>query len=62
MLPWVSVGTSALPMITIDTENNPNLHFRIDNFSVPDAAREEFEEAMRRNMALANLSRSSRPC
>ena len=38
-------------MINIDLENNPNLYFRIDNFSVPDAAREEFEAAMRRNMA-----------
>ena len=38
-------------MITIDIQNNPNLHFRIDTFAVPDAAREEFEEAMRRNMA-----------
>jgi quinol monooxygenase YgiN len=37
-------------MIKIDLDNNPNLYFRIDNFSVPDAAREEFEAAMRRNM------------
>jgi hypothetical protein len=38
-------------MITIDIERNPDLHFRIDNFSVPDASREEFERAMRRNLA-----------
>ncbi len=38
-------------MINIDIENNPNLYFRIDNFSVPDAAREEFLATMRRNMA-----------
>jgi heme oxygenase (mycobilin-producing) len=37
-------------MINIDLDNKPNLYFRIDNFSVPDAAREEFEAAMRRNM------------
>ncbi len=37
-------------MIKIDLDNNPNLYFRIDNFSVPDAAREEFEAAMRRNL------------
>lgn len=38
-------------MVNIDIENNPDLYFRIDNFSVPDAARQEFEAAMRRNMA-----------
>ena len=37
--------------ITIDLENNPNLNFRIDSFSVPDASREEFEQAMRRSLA-----------
>jgi hypothetical protein len=37
-------------MLNIDLDKNPNLYFRIDNFSVPDAAREEFEAAMRRNM------------
>ncbi len=37
-------------MIKIDLDTNPNLYFRIDNFSVPDAAREEFEAAMRRNL------------
>ncbi len=37
-------------MIKIDLDNNPNLYFRIDNFSVPDGAREEFEAAMRRNL------------
>ena len=39
-----------MPLITIDLDNNPNLHFRIDNFAVPDEAREEFEETMRRNL------------
>jgi len=39
-----------MSLITIDLENNPNLHFRIDNFTVPDGAREEFEDAMRRNL------------
>jgi heme-degrading monooxygenase HmoA len=38
-------------MINIDIERNPNLYFRIDNFSVPDAARAEFEAASRRNRA-----------
>jgi heme-degrading monooxygenase HmoA len=38
-------------MIAIDLEKNPDLHFRLDNFSVPDNAREEFEQAMRRNLA-----------
>ena len=37
--------------ITIDLENHPNLQFRIDSFSVPDAAREELVTAMRRNAA-----------
>ena len=37
--------------ITIDLDNEPNLYFRIDSFSVPDPAREEFEQAMRRNLA-----------
>lgn len=40
-----------LPMITIDLDENPDLVFRIDSFHVPDAAREEFQEAMRRNLA-----------
>lgn len=31
--------------------SNPNLRFRIDGFSVPEAAREEFDAAMRRNLA-----------
>lgn len=38
-------------MITIDLERNPDLQFRIDNFSVPEAARAEFDAAMRRNLA-----------
>ena len=50
-------GTQAGPqkatshMLMIDVEKNPDLRFRIDNFSVPDAAREPFEAAMRRNLA-----------
>jgi hypothetical protein len=36
---------------TIDIEKNPELQFRIDNFSVPAAARAEFEAAMQRNLA-----------
>jgi heme oxygenase (mycobilin-producing) len=38
-------------VITIDLKTNPDLHFRLDNFSVPDEAREEFEQAMQRNLA-----------
>ena len=37
--------------ITIDLDANPNLQFRIDAFSVPAPAREEFHAAMRRNLA-----------
>jgi hypothetical protein len=36
---------------TIALETNPDLHFRLDNFTVPDEARQEFEQAMRRNLA-----------
>lgn len=35
----------------IDSNRYPQLHFRIDSFVVPDAAREEFEATMQRNMA-----------
>ena len=38
-------------MITIDLESDPELQFRIDNFSVPEGARAEFEQAMHRNLA-----------
>jgi hypothetical protein len=34
----------------IDTDN-PEVHYRIDSFVVPDASRREFGEAMKRNMA-----------
>jgi hypothetical protein len=44
-------GKEGNHVIEIDVEKNPNLYFRIDNFSVPDAARAEFEAAMHRNMA-----------
>lgn len=37
-------------MIHIDPERHPNLCFRIDNFTVPAAARDEFDAAMKRNM------------
>ena len=37
--------------VTIDIQTNPNIHFRIDSFAIPDSARAEFEEAMHRNMA-----------
>jgi heme-degrading monooxygenase HmoA len=37
--------------LTIDLDSNPDAQFRIDAFSVPAAAREEFEAAMRRNLA-----------
>jgi heme-degrading monooxygenase HmoA len=45
--------TRSSPMrpLAIDLETNPDLQFRIDNFDVPDAARAEFEAAMRRNLA-----------
>jgi heme-degrading monooxygenase HmoA len=38
-------------MISIDLETEPDLQFRIDNFSVPEGARAEFEQAMHRNLA-----------
>lgn len=37
--------------ITIDLEQNPGLRFRVDNFSVPEAARAELEAQMRKNLA-----------
>ena len=37
--------------INIDLNAHPQLQFRIDSFSVPAAARSEFEAAMRRNLA-----------
>ena len=36
---------------TIDLQANPHLQFRIDAFSVPAASRDEFQAAMRRNLA-----------
>ena len=39
--------TTRQPLI----ESAASLAFRVDSFSMPDAAREEFEAAMRRNMA-----------
>ncbi|RKH09454.1 hypothetical protein D7V97_16465 [Corallococcus sp. CA053C] len=38
-------------MISMDVTKNPGLRVRIDNFTVPDAAREPFEAAMQRNFA-----------
>jgi heme-degrading monooxygenase HmoA len=37
--------------LVIDLQAQPNLQFRIDAFSVPAAARAEFEAAMHRNLA-----------
>ena len=37
--------------ITIDQNKHPDHQFRIDAFSVPEAARDEFEAAMLRNLA-----------
>lgn len=37
--------------VTIDLQAHPHLQFRIDAFSVPAAARPEFEAAMHRNLA-----------
>src|SRR5262249_11157961 len=36
---------------SLDFDKFPNLQFRIDSFTVPAAAVDEFESAMRRNMA-----------
>jgi heme-degrading monooxygenase HmoA len=38
-------------MLTIDLEQNPGLQFRIDSFEVPAKSRDEFVEAVQRNMA-----------
>src|SRR5262249_53996099 len=35
----------------LDFDKQPTMQFRIDSFSVPAAARAEFEAAMRRNLA-----------
>src|SRR5512141_1206962 len=48
--PRLSKG-AAVSSITIDLERNPHLEFRIDSFQVPEAVRQEFEAAMRRNLA-----------
>ena len=37
--------------LTAEFENDPNLVYRIDGFTVPEASREEFEGAMHRNLA-----------
>lgn len=42
--------SSAVSEFVIDLDRHPDLFFRIDSFVVPDAAREEFEAAMQRNM------------
>jgi Antibiotic biosynthesis monooxygenase len=36
---------------TLDFTRHPQLRFRIDSFSVPEAARVDFEAAMQRNLA-----------
>jgi heme-degrading monooxygenase HmoA len=38
-------------MITIDLKAKPRLQFRIDSFHVPTESRDEFVEAMKRNLA-----------
>ena len=38
-------------MFNIDIRDNPGLQFRIDSFDVPGESREEFVEAMQRNLA-----------
>lgn len=40
-----------MTLLTTPFENDPALQFRIDAFEVPDAARAEFEDAMRRNLS-----------
>jgi heme-degrading monooxygenase HmoA len=40
-----------LNAVTINLEKYPSGRYRIDAFSVPEPAREEFEAAMRRNLA-----------
>ncbi|AKU92583.1 antibiotic biosynthesis monooxygenase family protein [Vulgatibacter incomptus] len=37
--------------VHIDPSSHPNHIYRIDNFSIPEAARSEFERAMRRSLA-----------
>jgi heme-degrading monooxygenase HmoA len=37
--------------VQIDLQNNPDSCFRVDSFFVPDGARPEFNEQMRRNQA-----------
>jgi heme-degrading monooxygenase HmoA len=40
-----------MPAVHVDFENHPNLRFRVDSFTVPAAARGEFDAAMKRNLA-----------
>jgi quinol monooxygenase YgiN len=40
-----------MSQLTIDLDSSPDLHFRIDNFSVPPEARAEFLATMQRNLA-----------
>jgi heme-degrading monooxygenase HmoA len=39
-----------MPAVHVDFANHPNLRFRIDSFSVPAAARGEFDATMKRNL------------
>jgi heme-degrading monooxygenase HmoA len=51
MQPFYWFNTEDQLVITIDLGTDAHLQFRIDNFSVPEGAREEFEQAMQRNLA-----------
>jgi heme-degrading monooxygenase HmoA len=46
-----AMETLMLKPLTIDLQAQPNLQFRIDAFTVPQASRDEFVAAMRRNLA-----------
>ena len=43
-------GSPTMSHFSIDLEKYPNLQFRLDSFTIPDAARAEFEAAMQRNI------------
>jgi hypothetical protein len=46
----VSLEGTMPSSFTLDFEKHPKLQFRIDSFSVPTAARADFEAAVRRNL------------
>jgi len=45
-----AAGRTAVPEFAVDLNRDPQLFFRIDTFTVPASARDEFEAAMHRNM------------